>query len=79
MRDASADLAGLTAMSVVTLPARWREQPNMRGRHASLEPLQTAHADGLREVVGDGALSRLWYTSVPAPEQVEAYIAAALA
>ncbi len=51
----------------------------MRGRHASLEPLQTAHADGLREVVGDGALSRLWYTSVPAPEQVEAYIAAALA
>ncbi len=44
-----------------------------------MEPLQAAHADGLRDAVGEGALSRLWYTSVPVVEQVDAYIAAALA
>ncbi|MCT8355949.1 GNAT family N-acetyltransferase [Xanthomonas citri pv. anacardii] len=66
-------------MSAVGLPPLWHQQPSLRGPHASLEPLQAAHADGLREAVGDGALSRLWYTSVPAPEQVDAYIAAALA
>ncbi len=53
--------------------------PILRGQHATLEPLQPAHADGLRAALGDGALSRLWYTGVPAPAQVDAYIDAALA
>ncbi|MCL1498078.1 GNAT family N-acetyltransferase [Xanthomonas nasturtii] len=65
-------------MTTTALPSLWRELPTLRGQHATLEPLQAAHADGLRKALGDGALSRLWYTNVPAPEQVDAYIAAAL-
>jgi RimJ/RimL family protein N-acetyltransferase len=44
-----------------------------------LEPLQPAHADDLRAAAADGALWNLRVTSVPEPEQTEAYIAAALA
>ncbi|WP_115562222.1 GNAT family N-acetyltransferase [Xanthomonas arboricola] len=66
-------------MSPVALPSTWSEMPILRGQHATLEPLQPAHADGLRAALGDGALSRLWYTGVPAPAQVDAYIDAALA
>ncbi|CAD0328863.1 GNAT family N-acetyltransferase [Xanthomonas hortorum] len=65
-------------MTPVTLPSHWRELPALRGQHATLEPLQAAHADGLRAALGAGALSRLWYTGVPAPAQVESYVATAL-
>lgn len=44
-----------------------------------LEPLALHHADGLRAAAADGKLWELRITSVPEPEQVEAYIAAALA
>ena len=44
-----------------------------------LEPLQPAHADALRAAAADGALWNLRVTSVPEPEQTEAYIEAALA
>ena len=53
--------------------------PTLRGRHVQLEPLQPAHADGLRRATADGELWRRWYTSVPGPEAVDDYIAAALA
>jgi RimJ/RimL family protein N-acetyltransferase len=43
-----------------------------------LEPLEAAHAPGLVEAATDGELWRLWFTSVPQPEQVEGYIEAAL-
>lgn len=36
------------------------------------------HAGGLRAALGDGELSRCWYTSVPEPDGVERYIQAAL-
>ncbi|MDQ0140262.1 GNAT family N-acetyltransferase [Cupriavidus necator] len=45
------------------------------GRHATLEPLRAEHADGLRTACADGELWKLWYTSVPAPERMEAEIA----
>ncbi|WP_265918993.1 GNAT family N-acetyltransferase [Cupriavidus nantongensis] len=45
------------------------------GRHATLEPLRPEHADGLRAACADGELWKLWYTSVPAPERMEAEIA----
>lgn len=60
------------------LPDTWRHVPTLRGRHVVLEPLQAAHADGLRAALGDGELSRLWYTNVPAPAQLDAYLDAAL-
>ena len=65
-------------MSLDSLPLPWRQAPRLQGRHASLEPLAAAHAAELRDALGDGALSRLWYTNVPAPEQASAYVAAAL-
>jgi RimJ/RimL family protein N-acetyltransferase len=43
-----------------------------------LEPLGAQHADGLRAAARDGALWTLRVTSVPEPEQVDAYIATAL-
>lgn len=45
------------------------------GRHVTLEPLRAEHADGLRSACADGELWKLWYTSVPAPERMEAEIA----
>lgn len=61
-----------------TNPA-WDAQPRLRGEHVALEPLTPTHADGLRAALAGGALARLWYTNVPAPEGVDAYIDAALA
>lgn len=65
-------------MSVTQLPTVWQRVPTLCGEHVSLEQLQLAHADGLREALADGALSRCWYTNVPKSEGVEAYIQAAL-
>jgi len=56
----------------------WNAPPRLAGRHAVLEPLSPAHADGLRAALGNGELSRCRYTSVPAPEDAAAYIDAAL-
>jgi len=47
----------------------------LTGRHATLEPLSPDHANGLREAAADGDLWKLWYTSVPKPEAMEAEIA----
>ena len=58
--------------------ARFVEPVTLRGAHATLEPLQGEHVDALREAAEDGELWRLWYTSVPAPDRVEAYVSTAL-
>ena len=47
----------------------------LSGQHATLEPLRPEHAEGLRAAADDGELWKLWYTSVPAPEHMEAEIA----
>lgn len=57
----------------------WSAQPRLSGEHVALEPLARAHADGLRAALAGGELAQLWYTNVPAPEGVDAYIEAALA
>lgn len=51
----------------------------LAGHGLRLEPLSPEHRDGLRDAVNDGQLWRLWFTVVPEPEQLEGYIAAALA
>ncbi|KAF1689071.1 GNAT family N-acetyltransferase [Pseudoxanthomonas taiwanensis] len=56
----------------------WSQVPVLAGRHAVLEPLRPEHAAALRTVAEEGGLHRLWYTNVPAPEQVGAYVARAL-
>ena len=47
----------------------------LSGQHATLEPLRAEHAEGLRAAAADGDLWKLWYTTVPAPERMEAEIA----
>jgi RimJ/RimL family protein N-acetyltransferase len=46
----------------------------LAGRHVRLEPLSHDHAAGLVAAAEDGALWRLWYTSVPEPEGMTAEI-----
>jgi len=56
----------------------WSRPPTLQGRHVRLEPLQAAHAAGLRTAAADGELWTLWYTNVPAPAEVDAWIDRAL-
>jgi RimJ/RimL family protein N-acetyltransferase len=51
----------------------------LEGHGVRLEPLAREHHDGLVAAARDGELWKLWYTSVPEPEQAHAYISAALA
>jgi RimJ/RimL family protein N-acetyltransferase len=55
--------------------AHWIDPLTLTGTHATLAPLAAAHAAALGDAVRDGELWRLWYTSVPAPEQMDAEIA----
>jgi N-acetyltransferase len=50
----------------------------LEGNGVRLEPISPDHADGLRAATADGNLSDLWFTSVPPPDCVDAYIADAL-
>lgn len=47
-------------------------------RGIRLEPLTTAHCDGLAAAAADGRLWELWFTSVPAPDGMPDYVAEAL-
>ncbi|MFN7778107.1 MAG: GNAT family N-acetyltransferase [Betaproteobacteria bacterium] len=51
----------------------------LEGHGVRLEPLAREHHDGLTAAAADGELWKLWFTSVPAPEETQAYISAALA
>lgn len=53
------------------------EPITLRGAHVTLEPLQAQHAAALGQAVGD--LHRLWYTAIPAPQDMEAEITRRLA
>ena len=51
----------------------------LEGRGVRLEPLTAEHRTALATAATDGRLWEIWYTSVPAPDQVAAYIETALA
>ena len=51
----------------------------LEGHGVRLEPLAAEHREGLARAAADGRLWELWFTSVPAPHETDAYIAAALA
>ena len=57
---------------------RFIEPVTLRGTHASLEPLAPEHVDAIRAAAADGALWRLWYTSVPSPETTSEWLERAL-
>lgn len=46
------------------------EPVTLQGRHVQLVPLQADHAAALAEAAADGDLHQLWYTAIPAPDQV---------
>jgi len=50
----------------------------LEGREVRLEPLTVDHRADLATAASDGQLWELWYTSVPAPNEVDTYIKAAL-
>ena len=50
----------------------------LEGHGVRLEPLAPAHAPDLAAAVADGRLWELWFTVVPEPGKVDAYIAEAL-
>ena len=50
----------------------------LEGHGVRLEPMAPLHADGLREAAQDGRLWELWFTAVPEPDRVDAYITTAL-
>ena len=50
----------------------------LEGQHVALEPLAREHETAVRSAAADGELWRLWYTSVPHPDKVAAWIDAAL-
>jgi N-acetyltransferase len=50
----------------------------IEGHGVRLEPLTAEHLDALRAAVKDGRLWELWFTTVPQPDQVSAYIGEAL-
>jgi RimJ/RimL family protein N-acetyltransferase len=43
-----------------------------------LEPLESRHSPGLQDAVKDGELWNLWYTFIPRPEEMDAWILKAL-
>mgnify|MGYP006196251241 CR=1 FL=1 len=61
------------------MSADWSTPPTLQGSRVLLEPLRPMHAEGIRAAVADGELWKLWYTNVPAPADVDAWIDAALA
>lgn len=57
----------------------WIEPVTLAGQHVKLVPLTADHAAALAQAVTDGELWKLWYTSVPRPDQMGEWIASALA
>src|SRR5690349_5180629 len=50
----------------------------LEGHGIRLEPLTPQHADDLGAAVSDGRLWELWFTVVPEPDRVSAYITDAI-
>jgi RimJ/RimL family protein N-acetyltransferase len=50
----------------------------LEGHGVRLEPLTAGHEPALRAAVADGELWKLWFTTVPEPGKVGAYISTAL-
>ncbi|MDF3983749.1 GNAT family protein [Luteibacter sp. PPL201] len=50
----------------------------LENAHVTLEPLGLHHVGPLERAAADGELWKLWFTSVPSPGQMTAYVEAAL-
>ena len=52
----------------------WPAPVTLQGQHAALLPLEAGQHDELCGAVRDGELWSLWYTTIPAPEKMQAEI-----
>lgn len=52
---------------------------HLQGTSVSLEPLEQTHIADIRKAAADGELWKLFFTSVPAPEQTQQWLDTALA
>lgn len=59
-------------------PAWWIQPLTLSGQHVSLSPLLAEHAPALGLAAEDGALWRMFYTSVPTPATAADYVQTAL-
>ncbi|HKU85297.1 MAG TPA: GNAT family protein [Casimicrobiaceae bacterium] len=60
------------------MASRFVEPVTLAGTHATLEPLARSHLELVAAAAADGELWKLWYTSVPAPQNTEKWLDAAL-
>ena len=56
----------------------WLKTVQLEGESVRLRPLHRKDRDALLNAAQDGALWRLWFTSVPSAETIDQYIATAL-
>lgn len=56
----------------------WLEPVELKGQIVTLDPLEISHAGPLKAAVMDGEFWKLWYASVPSPDQMESYVARAV-
>lgn len=61
-----------------TLNSPWLKQTSLENQWVKLVPLTLAYRQSLIEASNDGNLSRLWFTSVPNEQGIDAYIEMAL-
>ena len=54
------------------------EPLTLQDQHVALEPLSVDHVGALEGAAADGELWKLWFTSVPGPGGMHAYVQAAL-
>jgi RimJ/RimL family protein N-acetyltransferase len=52
----------------------WLQPVELRGSRASLVPLDRGHANDLAEALQDGELWKLWYTTIPVPDELGDFI-----
>jgi N-acetyltransferase len=50
------------------------EPITLKGHYATLEPLEIKHASALEAAVSDGQLWKLWFTTIPAPDEVAEFV-----
>ena len=56
----------------------WIKNQALDGKYVRLEPLMMQHVSALQEAVKDGEYWRLWYASVPKPDDISDYVAKAI-
>ena len=61
------------------MTAPWPPEVTLRGQHATLDLLSASHREALVEAARDGELWKLWFTSVPAPNEMTGEIERRLA